>query len=147
MKNHVQPAFERNELIAFCLLSAAIAPFIIWGIEFFLPYPAMIEELAKACIVYVALPIPGKLTRLKLAIGMGVLFAISESIFYSFNFNLAGSLNPLFAHFAFTSILHAVTFLVITLASFATVNKKYLSWGVGLLIAMCIHYFYNQIVS
>ena len=33
-------------------LFAAFAPFILWLVEVFLPYPHIVEELAKAIFIY-----------------------------------------------------------------------------------------------
>ena len=107
------------------ILDSLFGPFLVWPLEYFLPYPYIIEEAFKAVVV-----VKGpKSLMLYVISGMG--FAFSETVIYSLNTSV-----PLERMFL-TSILHSGTFAVIYFFN----NKKAL-W-VGLLVAALIHYLFN----
>jgi RsiW-degrading membrane proteinase PrsW (M82 family) len=120
-------------------LLALIAPFVVWPIELILPYPHIIEELAKAILVFTLLNLPERLTKIKLAILIGVLFAFSESVLYLFNIQLVGSIQTYFVRLLVTIPLHVITTLIILLP--ALKNKKLII--VGVLFASLVHYLFN----
>jgi len=66
------------------ILYSLVGPFLLWPLEYFLPYPYIIEELFKVFVV--------KFTNsnAKSYILAGILFALTETILYSFNINLFG---------------------------------------------------------
>jgi RsiW-degrading membrane proteinase PrsW (M82 family) len=120
-------------------LFALIAPFLIWPVEQILPYPHIIEELAKALVVYylagTSLSVPQKV---KQAVLLASLFTFSESVFYLINF-IDLSLMPLIQRLFLTGILHVTT--VVVLLTSALYSRK-LIW-LGLIIAIALHYLYN----
>jgi len=120
-------------------LLALIAPFIVWPIELILPYPHIIEELAKAVLVFTLLDLPDRLTKIKLTILIGVLFAFSESVLYLFNIQMVGIMRTYFVRLLVTIPLHVITTLIILLP--ALKNKKLII--VGVLFASLIHYLFN----
>ncbi len=124
-------------------LLALIAPFVVWPIELILPYPYIIEELAKAILVFTLLNLPERLTKIKLAILIGILFAFSESVLYLFNIQLVGNIQTYFIRLLVTIPLHVVTTLIILLP--ALKNKKFII--VGVLFASLIHYFFNLYIQ
>lgn len=124
-------------------LFALIAPFIVWPIELILPYPHIIEELAKAVLVFTLLNLPERLTKIKLAILIGVLFAFSESVLYLFNIQLVGNIQTYFVRLLVTIPLHVITTLIILLP--ALKNKKLII--VGVVFASLIHYFFNLYIQ
>ena len=111
------------------------APFLLWPIEYFLPYPYLIEELFKAGIVRYLPPAISFRTVLFLAL----IFSLSESIFYLFNFLALGSLHGLGYRLLFTSALHLLTFSLLFL------GKKRLF--LALPLSILIHYLFNLFVS
>ncbi len=119
-----------------------MAPFLVWPIEYFFPYPYLVEELIKGIFVYFILPIPDKFRRIKLAVTIGVLFSISETILYLFNFFMLKSLSPIFLRLILTAFLHALTMVIILLPTF--INKKLLP--LGIILGVIIHYSYNLFV-
>src|SRR3989344_3576571 len=89
------------------ILYSLVGPFLVWPLEYFLPYPYVIEELFKVVVV--------KFTKsnFKSYILAGIAFALTETILYSFNINLFGRISLFFIRFIATSLLHSVTFLII----------------------------------
>ena len=124
------------------LLTATVAPFFVWPVEFFLPYPYVIEEIVKAVFIYSLINISDKPSKLKLAAIIGILFSFSESVLYSPNFFLTGSFFQLLIRFFMTSLLHSLTMVLLMLSTF--INPKLLI--IGLFLTIMTHYFYNLIV-
>ena len=124
-------------------LLALIAPFVVWPIELIFPYPHIIEELAKAVIVFILLDLPERLTKIKLAVLIGVLFAFSESVLYLFNIQLVGSIQTYLVRLLVTIPLHVITTLVILLP--ALKNKKLII--VGVILASAVHYLFNLYIQ
>ncbi len=121
-------------------LFAAIAPFIVWTVELFFPYPYIVEELFKALLIYFVLKSEAnRATKIKLTIIAGILFAFSETVLYIFNLLLVGNLNLLFERLLITTSLHVLTSLAILIP--AMYNKKLIV--VGIVLAMIIHYYFN----
>lgn len=119
------------------VLYALIGPFLVWPVEYFLPYPFIVEELFKTILVYF---IPQKSYKPILLSGIG--FAISETVLYTLMINSSGNVSLLFTRLLTTSILHSVTFITIYL--FGKKNKWLLT--VGFIIAVLIHYLYNRYI-
>ncbi len=124
-------------------LIAAITPFIIWPIEFFLPYPYIIEEVAKVFLVLFVINLPNKSTQIKLVLASAAMFTLSETVLYILNISLVGDLSTLLTRFILTLILHSLTILIILISSF---KHKWLM-PAGVVLAMVIHYFYNLEVN
>jgi RsiW-degrading membrane proteinase PrsW (M82 family) len=124
-------------------LLALIAPFVVWPIELILPYPHIIEELAKAVLVFTLLDLPERLTKIKLAILIGVLFAFSESVLFLFNIQLVGNIQTYFVRLLVTIPLHVITTLIILLP--ALKNKKLII--VGVVFASLVHYLFNLYIQ
>lgn len=109
-------------------LFAIIAPFLVWPIELILPYPHVVEEVAKGILVY-----RGNF-RPKLALLLGAVFAFSEAVFYSLNSPIA------FSRLIYTLPLHAGTSLVMALS-----GRKF--FPLGLAAAILLHWLYNKFVG
>lgn len=112
-------------------LLALVAPFLLWPVELYLPYPYILEELVKAGLVWLVVRDKHHRSQLLMAIAVGAAFAFSESILYVFNFN------PW--RVVLAPLLHISTTLIIYLAY--KVNHKLLFLGVFL--AGLIHFLYN----
>ncbi|TSC65943.1 MAG: hypothetical protein CEO21_294 [Microgenomates group bacterium Gr01-1014_80] len=143
-------------------LFAAIAPFILWPIEIFFPYPHIVEELTKALLISLLLKSqadtfqvhsadtwkvtsgyilsPSRWPIVYGSILIGFLFALSETILYMFNIN---GPQTLFLRFALTMPMHIITSLVIL--GLALINKKLIFMGI--VAAATIHYYYNLAVA
>ncbi len=124
-------------------ISALIAPFVLWPLELFLPYPYIIEELLKAVGVLLLLSLPSRKSQFLLALLVGGLFSLSESILYVFNLLLVGTIHTVFLRLVCTSFLHIGT--LILMLSFSTINKRLLF--IGVLLSIFIHFWYNQLVG
>ena len=112
-------------------IAALVSPFFILLIENFLPYPYVIEELFKFFLAKWA-------SSTKVAVILGLLFSISEAIFYSMNPNA-----PLY-RILFVAPMHITTILIMQyfLNVIQLRHKKNL-WPIGLLLAILIHYLFN----
>ena len=128
-------------IIAQALLFSLFAPFVLWPIEVALPYPHILEELAKLLIL---LPLVDSKfgAKEKLFIGglAGVAFALTESVFYLYNIFLVGSFMTYILRLALTIPFHSLTYLVILVP--ALFNKKLVV--IGFLAAVVLHYFFNK---
>src|SRR3989344_9222617 len=116
-------------------LFAAMTPFLLWPVELLLPFPYIIEEIAKAILISSILLLT-RSTQIRMAIIIGVLFAISESVLYLFNIYLVGDIKTLLLRLLLTIPLHVITTLVILIFAMATRKLLFL----GLIIAMAIHF-------
>lgn len=122
------------------VLFAAVAPLALWPIEIFFPYPHIVEELAKAVLVFFILKSPQPRDRFVFVCLAGGFFAFSESVLYLFNISLVGSLETVFTRLLLTFLLHAGTMLVMLF--FACKHRSLLVLGLG--VAMILHYFFNS---
>ena len=123
-------------------LFASILPFLLWPVELLLPYPHIIEELAKAALVWFILKSPSNSPRIQVALICGILFALSESTLYIFNLTLVGTTQTLITRLATTLPMHTLTILIILLSALKT--KKLIV--LGFLAAVLIHFSYNLAV-
>ncbi len=125
-------------------LASLILPFILWPLELLLPYPYIVEEVAKAVVVYFIIKSTNNYDhRVKLAVFSGVFFALSESVLYIFNIQLTGSIETLLLRMLITIPLHVITYLIILLVS--TKNIKLMP--LGILLAGIVHYTFNMVIS
>lgn len=126
------------------VLFGAILPLLLWPIETFLPYPAVIEELAKAVLVYwILTSVAGKRAQIQTTILAGAAFAFSESMLYLFNILLVGTAWTFFLRLLLTIPLNIITMLVMLLLG---LWKRWLL-VLGLLAAMLLHYVFNVFVA
>lgn len=122
---------------------AAITPFFLWPIEFFLPYPYIIEEIAKTILVFFILKEHTLKKKVLLTLLAGLLFSISESVLYIFNFALVGDSSAIVTRLLLTIPLHTLTILIILVP--ALIDKKLLP--LGIILTILIHYYFNIIIG
>jgi len=120
-------------------LYAAILPFTLWPIEYFFPYPHVVEELAKALLVT---GLNKHKAAYLIAVCSGLVFAISESVLYMMNIVATQHISTLGVRLLLTIPLHAGTTLI--MLAFYRFEKNYLTAGV--VIAIAIHYLFNLYV-
>jgi len=120
-------------------LFSLILPFILWPVEQVLPYPYIVEEIAKGALVYLVLENPSRASKVKAAVAIGILYAFSESVLYLFNIFAVGSLSTFLERLAITIPLHIITVLIIL---FPALKDKRLI-VVGVILAGAIHYLFN----
>jgi hypothetical protein len=130
-------------------MSASLAPlalaflvFPIYLIESLLPYSYLVEELFKFLVIYFLISKEkDPEARIRIAFASGVLFSLSESLFY---FSLAANtsgINVILNRLLLTTILHSLT---ITLMTSALKNKVLLF--LALAISIIIHYLFNLFI-
>ena len=88
-------------------LYSLFGPFLLWPVEYFLPYPYIIEELFKCAVIWFG----GK--NVKTYLYAGFAFAFSETVLYSININAFGRVSLIFVRLLVLGILHTTTFLII----------------------------------
>ena len=120
-------------------LFATIAPFVIWPIEIFFPYPHIVEELLKALLIFFLLKEPRTTQKITGTILIGFLFAFTENVLYMFNILSSGNPQALVLRFLLTLPMHVLTSLIIL--GPALIDKRLIF--VGVLIAALIHYLFN----
>ena len=124
-------------------LFASILPFFLWPIEYFLPLPYLVEELAKGLLVYVILRYPlGKQSPYLLALISGFLFSFSETILYVFNLIEFGNYERALQRLLSTLILHAGTMLIMVYFG----KRKITYLPLGIFTGGIIHYLWNLLV-
>ncbi len=136
---------EKNDnfpMIFLVCLSALILPLILIPVEKIAPYPHVVEEIAKAILIFTILKNSKPKSQLILILIMAFLFALSENIFYSTNFITGGILYSFWQRFLLTTGLHLLTAVIILLPS----QKKLKLIVPATMIAIIVHYFYNQLV-
>jgi RsiW-degrading membrane proteinase PrsW (M82 family) len=131
-------------MVAILVLTAFFLPYLLYPVEIILPYPHIIEEIAKATLIYFLLNEEEEnKKRILYSLLFGLGFALTESIFYIFNIALVGTIGTFFVRLVITIPFHALTCLVIVLP--ALKNKKMIV--LGLPAAMGIHYLYNLAIA
>ncbi|MBP9716731.1 MAG: PrsW family intramembrane metalloprotease [Candidatus Levybacteria bacterium] len=126
------------------VLAGAILPFILWPVEIVLPFPYLVEEIAKAILVFfIVQTVPKLKDKIQITLLAGLLFSISESVMYLFNIYQIGSLETLLIRLILTIPLHIGTMLLILLFGLKRKEMALL----GLLLAVPIHYFFNILVG
>jgi len=123
-------------LISF--LYCLFAPLPLGLIEQVLPYPYLIEEFFKFFLIKKN----QEVTHWYFPIILGVIFSVSESIFYIANFFQLGNFYLFPLRLILTTILHILTF---SLIYFFRKNRS-LSYF-SLLLSIFIHFFYNRLTG
>ena len=114
-------------------LTALIGPFVLLLLESFFPYPYLLEEVFKFFLAKEA-----KTT--KTAVLLGILFSLSESIFYLFNPTYQLSVSNNIIRFLLVAPMHITTILVMQYFI-----KRKSMWPVGLVLAVIIHFAFNSL--
>lgn len=118
------------------IIFSLVAPAFLIFIEKALPYPYIFEELTKAFIILKTPKVAKPINKFLLAILLGFLFALSETILW-----LGGSLSTNFPIFfeklTLISCLHITTYAILIF------SRKKLHWG--LLGTIILHYLFNTL--
>jgi len=131
--------------VILALLASFSAPLFLLPIEKLYPFPYLLEELVKLIIVEAIINAEKKIKDnfVVWVILAGVLFTISESVFYLTNILANGNLILLPKRLILTGTLHLGTILLLYVFL-----KKNLFWAiVGLSSTILIHYFYNSVIG
>jgi hypothetical protein len=125
-------------------LFALAAPFIIWPIETFLPYPYIVEELFKLFFVFNINKEEKHFEfKIKFTVLVCALFGVSESIFYLFDIFISGSILDFIERLLITVPMHIITGLVMILG----INKGKIGLVIGFISAVCIHFIFNLLIA
>jgi len=131
------------ELIIIALLISLSAPLFLLPIEKLLPYPYVIEELLKLGVVFLIFKAERERNLLKWVVFTGLIFTISESIFYLTNIFALGKFSLFPQRVILTGILHIGTLILL----YFSIRKGYFWLVGGVTIAILIHYFYNSVTG
>jgi hypothetical protein len=133
------------EKTVFLIVAAVLLPFILIVIEkTILPYPAFVEEVAKALVIFfLILNLSG--TKYKIAAGalFGFLFGLSENIFYLINIIENGEIIYFWQRFLWTTPMHIITVLIILFSGLA--GKKFIIFGLA--GAIILHALFNNVAA
>lgn len=123
------------------LLLALIFPLLLIPVEKILPYPHIVEEIAKLALVLMIFYEEKRLNRhLSFFVLLsGIFFTLSESIFYLINIFSLGDLTMIPKRFLLTGILHMGTLIIIYLFG----RKNNASLLIAIFFSIFIHYQYN----
>jgi hypothetical protein len=123
-------------------LFALIAPFVLWPIEYYLPYPFVFEEIAKGILVYFVISDKSIKNKVTAVIIATLLFSVSESFLYLINIYQLGNISTLFTRFILTAPMHIITSLVILFIA----NKDKRLIPLAVVITGVIHLFFNATI-
>lgn len=133
-------------MIPILLLYAFFLPYLLWPIELVLPFPFIVEEIAKAFLVVYLLDIEKDTRkRIYIAAAIGACFAFTESVFYLFNIALVGNIFTYLIRLLLTIPLHSSTTLIILFSVLMKNRRKDIIYGV--ILAAIIHFLYNFLIS
>lgn len=130
-------------LVYLAPLAASITPFFLWPIELILPFPFIIEEIAKLILIFPVLLLQSLSKKIILAVLIGLMFSLSETVLYLSNLLLIGDITTLFQRILVTTPLHIITTLVILISGL----KHKTNLILGITIASGIHYIFNIIIG
>lgn len=122
-------------------LIALMVPFLLWPIEQWLPYPAVIEELTKLGLVLLIIKNAPTKIQPAMVLSVGILFAASETLLYIVNAVHYGNLGVLGWRMMLTVPMHLATFMIL----YTAVKMKL--WWAGLAIAILIHWSFNYLAG
>ena len=128
-------------IIFLVFILAFIAPLILIPLEKILPYPHVVEEVAKAILIILILQLSSQKLQFKTSVLFGLIFATSENMFYLANF-ITNNLTEIFLQrVLLTTTLHVLTTIIIFLPS----QKRKILIIPATVLAMFIHFLYNKI--
>jgi len=132
------------ERIVFIVITALLLPFILIILgKTVLPYPAFVEEIVKAIVIFfLILNLPNFKQKILAGLLFGFIFGLSENIFYLTNVIESGNLNYFWQRMILVTPMHIATVLIMV---FAGLKRK---WFLifGLAGAITLHALFNSIV-
>jgi len=123
------------------LLIGFALPLLLFPLEVLLPYPHVIEELAKLAIVLtlISWETNKSKTKYSLAVAFGIMFTFSETSFYLMNFWMLGNFELLPLRLVLTGSLHILTTLIL----YTTFRKHFVLGLLGLVLSIVLHFAFN----
>ena len=128
-------------MLVLALLFSLASPLFLLPIEKFLPYPYLLEELAKLLIVRLIIKKKnlGLWQLVSFSVLAGFLFAFSESVLYLTDIFALGDFSLFSRRLFLTGSLHTGTMLLISLSG----RKSRLGLVLGFLGAVLVHFLFN----
>lgn len=122
-------------------LGALFGPFMLWLVETLLPYPALVEEMFKAGLIWYMMRSVHRRDQARWAVIIGFLFGVSETIFYVLNAFKLDDLGVLWGRVLLTIPMHMLTAYIMYWGF-----KRKKGWlGIGM--AIVVHGGFNVIVA
>lgn len=128
-------------LLTLSALFSLAAPLVLLAVEMFLPWPHILEEIAKAALVMMVIKGERELktSAWEWAVGVGVFFTFSETSLYLVNFLSLGTTQDLLKRIFLTGLLHIGTPVMMYFGL-----KQNWYWGAGtIMAAMVFHFGFN----
>jgi hypothetical protein len=129
--------------VILAIVAGLVLPLLLIPLVKFTGYSEIVEEIAKAVVIlFVILKLPSNKARIFAGIGFGLLFGLSESMFYLNNIFQLGDFSIFWQRLLWTVPMHIITVLVMVFAGLA--GKKFLIFG--LIGAVILHALFNSLV-
>lgn len=129
--------------LVWIIFTALSAPFLLLPVEIVFPYPHIVEELFKLMIVVWLLKLDDESERgvnWLWSVVVGLLFGVSETMFFVFDAFAAGSFSSLVGRLMFTVPMHALTTTIMYIIGRRSKGLIVL----GLIIGVVVHYVFNR---
>lgn len=124
-------------------ISGLLLPLLLFPIIALVGYSEIIEEIAKACVVFfLVFKLPHTRHKISAGILFGFLFGLSESVFYLANIVPAGDFSIFWQRMIWTVPMHMTTVLIIVFSGMK--DRTYVL--VGTVVATIVHLLYNSVV-
>ncbi|MFA6797463.1 MAG: PrsW family glutamic-type intramembrane protease [Candidatus Paceibacterota bacterium] len=124
-------------------ITGLVLPIVLIFIINFTGQSEIIEEIGKVLVIlFIILRNPSWKIRLEGAVVFGLLFGLSENMFYLINFLGTENYHIFLLRFVTTIPIHIVTVLIIFIF---TEIKKYF-WIFGLILSILVHLLFNLFV-
>ncbi len=135
-----------NDIISliFVIIAGLVLPAVLIPTVKFFGHTEIIEEVAKALIVlFLILKLPTNKTKIIYGLFFGLLFGLSESIFYLNNIFQFGDFNVFWQRILWTVPMHIITVLVMVFSGLTA--KRFLIFGfIG---AVILHMLFNSLIA
>ncbi|MEA3399224.1 MAG: PrsW family glutamic-type intramembrane protease [Patescibacteria group bacterium] len=129
--------------IIFIVLAGLVLPLLLISLIKFTGYSEIIEEIVKVLVVlFLILKLPTWKAQIFGGIIFGLLFSVSENIFYLNNIFQLGDFSIFWQRFLWTTPMHIITVLVMVFAGLA--GKRWIVLGLG--GAIILHVLFNVTV-
>ncbi|MFA6253300.1 MAG: PrsW family glutamic-type intramembrane protease [Patescibacteria group bacterium] len=141
-KKLVTEPLDNSRYFTFLALIGLLLPLLLLFVEkILLPYPALIEEVAKGLVVvYMVLKFGQGGQRVWGALVFVLVFAMSENIFYFLNFAQQNSVSLYLWRFFWPTLMHLLTVYFMLLLAWR--DRRWII--IAMIITMAIHFFYNN---
>lgn len=141
--NNIKKTIDTGVYRVSVFMAGLVLPIILISIINFTGQSEIIEEIGKVLVVlFIILRNPSWKIRLEGAMVFGLLFGLSENIFYLINFLGTENYHIFLLRFVTTIPMHIVTVLIIFIF---TEIKKYF-WIFGLILSVLVHFLFNLFV-